>query len=87
VIGACRPQAEPAGYLLSADVLIVYFSALDHYAHDEGLEGYVDFFKNTTDSQIRNVVKALKDEDEFDNKIFLITARPRAYGDADGFEV
>ena len=28
-------------------VFSVYFSGLDHYAHDEGMSGYTSFFKNT----------------------------------------
>jgi predicted AlkP superfamily pyrophosphatase or phosphodiesterase len=55
-------------------VFSVYFSALDHYAHEEGMAGYANFFKNTTDPQVKQVVEALKDKDEFENKIFIVTA-------------
>ncbi len=55
-------------------VFTVYFSGLDHYAHSEGMGGYSEFFMGTTDPEIRDIVKALKDQGEFDNKIFIITA-------------
>lgn len=50
----------------------IYFSALDHAAHGEGMGSYVDFFKNTTDPEILKTISALKKEGEFDNKIFII---------------
>lgn len=55
-------------------VFSVYLPGIDHYAHAEGMEGYVNFFKNMTDVQVKNIVDALKGQDEFDNKIFIITA-------------
>jgi hypothetical protein len=36
--------------------------------------GYVDFLKGTTDPAVKDIVKALKDKEEFDNKIFIIVA-------------
>ena len=38
------------------------------------MEGYASFFKGTTDPQIRDFVKVLKDQGEFDNKIFIIVS-------------
>ncbi|MCX7635031.1 MAG: alkaline phosphatase family protein, partial [Syntrophales bacterium] len=55
-------------------VFAIYFSGLDHYAHDQGMEGYSEYFRKTTDQQIREVVNALKSHGEFDNKIFLIVS-------------
>ncbi len=55
-------------------VFSVYFSGLDHYAHAEGMGGYAAFFRETTDVQVKDVVNALKQQDEFDNKIFIIVA-------------
>jgi predicted AlkP superfamily pyrophosphatase or phosphodiesterase len=55
-------------------VFSIYLSALDHYAHIEGMDDYSDFFTNTTDPQIKRIVDALKQQDEFDNKIFIIVS-------------
>ncbi len=62
----------------------IYFGGPDHYAHDIGLDGsgtwiesynnYIDFIKKHTDEEISEIVKTLKDYDEFDNKIFIITS-------------
>ena len=52
----------------------IYFSGLDHYAHGMGMGGYSNFFQQTTDPQIGDFVKALKDQGEFDNKIFVIVS-------------
>jgi hypothetical protein len=38
------------------------------------MAGYVNFFKNTADAQADDIVEALKKQDEFDNKIFIVTA-------------
>ena len=35
---------------------------------------YLNFFKTTTDPQVKEFVAALKSQGEFDNKIFIITA-------------
>ena len=55
-------------------LLAVYFAGLDHWAHDEGMDTYVQFFKDNSDKGVEKIVKALKDADEFENKIFIITA-------------
>lgn len=55
-------------------VFVVYFAGLDHEAHDAGMGGYANFFKETTDDEIKDIVKWLKDYDEFNNKIFIIVA-------------
>ena len=52
----------------------IYLSGLDHQAHEEGMGKYQDFFLDMTDSLVESIVKKLKDKDEFDNKIFIITA-------------
>ena len=36
--------------------------------------GYKDYFLKKTDSEIKKVIDKLKSVDEFDNKIFIITA-------------
>jgi len=51
-----------------------YLPGLDHEAHGEGMSVYRDYFVNTTDTYINKVVNRLKELDEFDNKIFIITA-------------
>ncbi len=55
-------------------LLSVYLSGLDHYAHIEGMAEYADYVKSTTDGKLKKIVNALKDEDEFDNKIFIIVS-------------
>ena len=55
-------------------VFSVYLSGLDHEAHINGLGGYRDYFLKKTDKQIKNIVKALKDKDEYDNKIFIVVS-------------
>jgi hypothetical protein len=55
-------------------VFTVYFAGLDHEAHDKGMGEYKKFFKVTTDAQVKEVIDALKEQDEFDNKIFVIIA-------------
>ncbi len=55
-------------------VFSIYLSGLDHDAHVHGMTGYVTYFKNITDIQVRDIVGTLKGEDEFDNKIFIVTA-------------
>ena len=52
----------------------VYFAGLDHDAHMEGMGHYDTFLETSTDPQIARIVTALKEEGEFDNKIFLINA-------------
>jgi hypothetical protein len=52
----------------------VYLPGLDHEAHLKGMGEYVNFFKNKTDANVKVIVDALKDKDEFDNKIFIIVA-------------
>ncbi|HDH13656.1 MAG TPA: hypothetical protein ENG83_15915, partial [Nitrospirae bacterium] len=51
-----------------------YLPGLDHEAHGKGMSVYRDYFVNTTDMYINEVVDKLKELDEFDNKIFIITA-------------
>jgi predicted AlkP superfamily pyrophosphatase or phosphodiesterase len=51
-----------------------YLPGLDHIAHVEGMETYIDYFKATTDNYIKSMVTDLKLLDEFDNKIFIIVA-------------
>jgi hypothetical protein len=55
-------------------VFSVYLSGLDHKAHVDGMGSYKNYFMETTNSQVGNIVKALKDKDEFDNKIFIIVS-------------
>jgi hypothetical protein len=55
-------------------VFVVYFAGLDHYAHEEGMSGYTRFFRETTDDEIKDLVDWLKKNNEFDNKIFIITS-------------
>ncbi len=55
-------------------VFSIYLSGLDHEAHVHGLGGYKNYFIETVDSQIKDIVKALKDKDEFDSKIFIIVS-------------
>ncbi len=55
-------------------VFSVYLPGIDHYAHAEGMSGYTGYFKNKTDVNAKKIVDALKAQDEFDNKIFIITA-------------
>ncbi|HDL01642.1 MAG TPA: hypothetical protein ENH23_05350, partial [candidate division Zixibacteria bacterium] len=52
----------------------VYFAGLDHWAHDFGMDSYIQFFKDNSDEGIRKIVNELKNGGEFDNKIFIITA-------------
>jgi hypothetical protein len=52
----------------------VYFAGLDHEAHGEGMGKYRKFFTDTTDAKVGVVIKALKDQDEFENKIFIVVA-------------
>ncbi len=51
-----------------------YLAGLDHEAHVNGMGGYKDYFKNTTDAQIKKLVTWLKKYGEFNNKIFIIVA-------------
>ncbi len=51
-----------------------YLPGLDHEAHFEGMSKYRNYLMNTTDSYIGKVIDKLKELDEFDNKIFIITA-------------
>jgi hypothetical protein len=68
-------QQNPAGKRKRFPALFsIYFSGLDHDAHETGMNAYPGFFKNMTDSLIESIVEKLKDKDEFDNKIFIITA-------------
>jgi hypothetical protein len=57
-------------------VFSVYLAGLDHDAHLKGMgkDEYVDFFKDSTDPRVEDIVKALKGQDEFDNKIFITVA-------------
>jgi len=55
-------------------LLSVYLSGLDHYAHVKGMAEYADYVKSTTDGKLKKIVNALKDKDEFDNKIFIIVS-------------
>lgn len=55
-------------------VLSVYLAGLDHDAHVEGMGVYAEYFKGTTDAQAKEIVNALKAQDEFENKIFIIVA-------------
>jgi hypothetical protein len=55
-------------------VFSIYFSGLDHYAHMNGMENYSTFFKVTTDAQIRDFLATLKQQGEYDNKIFIIVS-------------
>ncbi len=55
-------------------VFSVYLPGLDHDAHVHGMGNYIKFFTGTTDAKIQQIVTALKAQDEFDNKIFIITA-------------
>ena len=55
-------------------LMSIYLAGLDHYAHAFGLGSYIQFFKDNTDKGISDIVKALKEADEFNNKIFLIVA-------------
>lgn len=55
-------------------IFVVYFAGLDHEAHDAGMGGYKEFFIKTTDDEIEDIVKWLKDYDEFNNKIFIIVS-------------
>jgi predicted AlkP superfamily pyrophosphatase or phosphodiesterase len=55
-------------------VFSVYLTGLDHYAHIKGMGDYVDFIKTSTDPKIVEIVAALKAQDEFDNKIFIVVA-------------
>ena len=52
----------------------VYLSGLDHYAHIEGMGEYASYVKSTADDKVSQIVKALKGQDEFDNKIFIIVS-------------
>jgi len=57
-----------------------YLSGLDHEAHGKGMDIYKDFFMGSTlfpesiDNHIKDIVDRLKELDEFDDKIFIITA-------------
>ncbi len=51
-----------------------YLSGLDHTAHEKGMDVYRDYFINNTDMYIKRLVDKLKELDEFDNKIFIITS-------------
>ena len=55
-------------------MFVLYFAGLDHKAHYAGMSGYTEFFSETTDDEIEDIVNWLKKYDEFDNKIFIITA-------------
>jgi hypothetical protein len=55
-------------------VLSIYLPGIDHYAHAEGMNGYANYFRTIADVKIAQIVKALKDQGEFDNKIFIIVA-------------
>ena len=52
----------------------VYLAGLDHNAHLKGMSEYPWYFTQTTDMRVQDIVKALKDQDEFDNKIFIVVA-------------
>ncbi len=51
-----------------------YLPGLDHEAHVKGMSEYNNYFIDTTDKYINRVVNTLKELDEFDNKIFIITS-------------
>ena len=52
----------------------VYFPGVDHWAHELGMDSYVEFFEKETDNRIKEIADALREVGEFDNKIFIITA-------------
>jgi len=52
----------------------IYLSGLDHVAHKEGMGAYRAFFQETTDGALSEFIKALKEQDEFDNKIFILVS-------------
>jgi hypothetical protein len=55
-------------------VFSIYYSGLDHFAHDKGMEDYSDFFKEITDVAIGDFLNALIKHGEFDNKLFILVA-------------
>ncbi len=55
-------------------VFSIYLSGLDHEAHINGLAGYKNYFTGTVNDQVQDIVKALKDQGEFDNKMFIIVS-------------
>jgi hypothetical protein len=52
----------------------IYLSGLDHVAHKEGMGAYRAFFQETTDGALSEFIKALKEQDEFENKIFILVS-------------
>ena len=76
------PADDTVGYVNNLSItkkkfpslLAVYFAGLDHWAHDFGMDAYVQFFKDNSDKGVKKIVTALKSADEFDNKIFVIVA-------------
>jgi hypothetical protein len=55
-------------------IFSVYLPGLDHEAHVNGMSNYKKFVQNTVDVKIGEIVKALKDQDEFYNKLFIIVS-------------
>jgi len=55
-------------------VFSVYLSGLDHDAHLNGMGNYKNYFTGTTDVNVKTIVDALRYQDEFENKIFVIVA-------------
>jgi hypothetical protein len=52
----------------------VYLPGLDHDAHMSGMSDYTRFVRETLDSKIEDIVDALKRQDEFDNKLFIVVS-------------
>ena len=52
----------------------VYLPGLDHDAHLSGMGHYLTFFQTVVDEKIGKIVDALKEKDEFDNKIFIVVS-------------
>lgn len=54
--------------------LTVGLGTANSYAHSGGMGEYKEFFRETTDAKIKKIVDKLKEKDEFNYKIFIITA-------------
>jgi len=52
----------------------VYLPGLDHDAHLNGMGHYKTFVQDTVDVKVNQIANALKGQDEFDNKMFIIVS-------------
>jgi hypothetical protein len=51
-----------------------YLPGLDHKVHLSGMGTYKGYFNDVTDGYLRSLTKWLKNNDEFNNKIFIVVA-------------